>query len=298
MARNREKPGSMTHQVKSILDGKLAIGRSKYQDQLLDRQRGDRINTGSRIYSWSTYRSYLKIGSAFGRWAHEKHDCRTIEAARSYVDEYLESRAGLSAYTQALDRSALAKLYSCNTTDFNVEHASRYRADIVRSRGLVERDRNYNEMRHADFVEFCRATGLRRSEIQVLKPEQLHEVGGTWYLHITGKGGREREAPIVGTLDQVVAVVEKIQSTVPGERVWSHISTNVDIHSYRADYATRCYRELARPLVEVPPSERYCCRNELAGTHLDRVAMLQVSRYLGHNRVSVIAGHYIRTDEL
>ena len=156
MARNREKPGSMTHQVKSILDGKLAIGRSKYQDQLLDRQRGDRINTGSRIYSWSTYRSYLKIGSAFGRWAHEKHDCRTIEAARSYVDEYLESRAGLSAYTQALDRSALAKLYSCNTTDFNVEHASRYRADIVRSRGLVERDRNYNEMRHADFVEFCR----------------------------------------------------------------------------------------------------------------------------------------------
>lgn len=292
------RKGSMTYQVKTVLDSKLAIGRSKYQDQQADRQNGNKAETAARIYSWSTYHSYLKVGSAFGRWVKAEHGCKDLAAARQYVDEYLLSRSGLSTYTQALDRSALAKLYGCSTNDFTVEHLPRNRADITRSRGDAARDRNFSEQRHADFVAFCRSTGLRREELTALKPEQLHLEGDTWYLHIVGKGGREREAPVIGTPEQIAAVVDKIQGTEPGTHVWSHVSTNADIHSYRADYATQMYKALARPLCEVPRAERYCCRGDLAGMHMDKVAMMQVSRALGHNRINVIAGHYIRTEGL
>ena len=40
--------------------------------------------------------------------------------------------------------------------------------------------------------------------------------------------------------------------------------------------------------------EIYCCRGDLAGVWYDRKAMLIASRNLGHNRVDVIAGHYLR----
>lgn len=41
-------------------------------------------------------------------------------------------------------------------------------------------------------------------------------------------------------------------------------------------------------------SSLYCCKKDLAKVWYDRKAMIEVSHALGHNRVSVIAGHYIR----
>ena len=40
-------------------------------------------------------------------------------------------------------------------------------------------------------------------------------------------------------------------------------------------------------------TDRYVCRRDRAGVVYDKAAMLQVSRMLGHNRISVIAGHYL-----
>ena len=76
-------------------------------------------------------------------------------------------------------------------------------------------------------------------------------------------------------------------------KVWSHVSSHADIHSYRADYASAWYKRLARPVSALPKSERYVCRCDRAGVVYDKIAMQQVSRYLGHNRISVIAGHYL-----
>lgn len=61
----------------------------------------------------------------------------------------------------------------------------------------------------------------------------------------------------------------------------------------RADYASAWYKRLARPAAFIPPADRYVCRRDRAGVVYDKAAMLQVSRMLGHNRISVIAGHYL-----
>ena len=88
--------------------------------------------------------------------------------------------------------------------------------------------------------------------------------------------------------------------------MFEKVSKNADIHSYRSDYATALYKQYARPINEIPydrlnvgtgrwyQSEVYVCRGDRAGTKYDKQAMLIVSNALGHNRLSVIAGHYLQ----
>ena len=61
---------SLVDQVKQSLDSKLAIGRSKHQDKLSENERKE--ITSNYIYSWETYRSYLKHGCYFVLWCKEK----------------------------------------------------------------------------------------------------------------------------------------------------------------------------------------------------------------------------------
>ena len=80
------------------------------------------------------------------------------------------------------------------------------------------------------------------------------------------------------------------------EKVWKKIPSNADIHSYRADYATRIYLKYARTIEEIPRRERYVCRRDKKGVIYDRKAMLEASKALGHNRISVVGEHYLRLD--
>ena len=106
---------------------------------------------------------------------------KTLEQARLYVDEYLQSRSHLSAYTQKLDALALAKVYGCKTTYF-VATEVRHRADISRSRGEKVMDRNFSESRNKEFVDFCRSTGLRCSETSELRGTQLIQRNDKFYI--------------------------------------------------------------------------------------------------------------------
>lgn len=298
MARNREKIGSFAYQVKHALDEKLAIGQSKY----LDKQKGV---TGDKIYSWSTYKSYMKQANYFTAWAKETHGSRTLEECRAHVDEYLTERmnGGKSAYTQKLDACALAKLYGCKTTDF-VKTDVRHRADITRSRGEAVRDYHFSEKRNKDLVEFCRSTGLRRAELQALTGNKLIYKENKPYIVVDkgSKGGKYREVPVIGNQQ---FVIDRMNSVGNG-KVFETIHNGADVHSYRSDYATNYYNQIARPISEIPfdrtnagsgrsyQSEVYNCRGDLKGVKYDKVAMLEVSKALGHNRIDVIAAHYIR----
>ena len=51
----------------------------------------------------------------------------------------------------------------------------------------------------------------------------------------------------------------------------------------------------ARPKDEISPAERYVCRRDCAGIVLDKRAMRIASEALGHSRINVIAGHYLRS---
>ena len=286
MARNREKKGSLLHQVKTALDEKLAIGESKFEDKKIGA-------TADKIYSWNTYKTYLKHNIYFIQWAKENHQIKSLDEGKKYVNEWLEMREkqGLSAYTVKLETSALMKLYSISSEDIYKSKA-RYRANINRSRGEKVRDKHFSEENHKDLVRFCRATGLRRAELQQLRGNDLVEINGELFIAVIrgSKGGRHRNIPL--TFDK--AFIEGLMRSKGEDKVFEKIPNGADIHSYRAEYATRLYKALARDVNSLPKSEKYHCRKDLKGICYDKKAMLEVSQALGHNRISVIAGHYIR----
>jgi len=195
---------------------------------------------------------------------------------------------GLSPYTQKLDAAALAKMYGCSSQDF-IKTETRRRAAIVRSRGEKIRDKHFSEKRNQEFVDFCRATGLRRAEMKSLRGDQLvyDEDTKSYFLDVVGKGGRRRLAPILSN-----EAVQRVKGA--DGLVWDKIPNGADIHAYRADYCISVYNKHARPLDSIPKKNRYCCRSDLKGVWYDKNAMAIASQALGHNRISVIAAHYIR----
>ena len=279
---SRHNKISLIGQVKNSLDDKLKIGYSKHQDKKLG-------ITNNYIYSWSTYKTYLKHCCYFVKWCKLNYKCKTLDDCKPYINEYLKTRFNLSAYTIKLEACALAKLYSCSSNDF-ITTPKRLRGNIKRSRSYAKRDELFSEEIHKDFIDFCKSTGLRRKEITALKGNQLIFKDDKYYIGVIGKGGRYRELLVIGNVDLVVNLMKKAKNN----KVFKSISTNADIHSYRADYCNSLYNMFARDLKTLPKSEIYCCRNELAGVWYDKQAMLIASRNLGHNRISVIAEHYLR----
>ena len=186
-------------------------------------------------------------------------------------------------------------------------------------------------------IKFCQGTGLRRHELARLKgsdlltKEQIQAqmmylenksglsadektqlrilqdtkyFNAEYYTRTVGKGGRERISPIVGK--NVEQIVERIKETPADAKVWQHINSNADIHSYRSDYAVTIYKEHAREISEIPydrvnrgtgrpyQSGVYVCRKDESGRKLDKEAMLVCSKALGHNRIEIVANNYIR----
>jgi len=150
-----------------------------------------------------------------------------------------------------------------------------------------------------EFVDFCRATGLRRHEIKNLRAENIRyeeitnintgqRTGRYLITGLKGKGGRLRECPILSK-----AAVERILNTLAKQKVWAKVPTNADIHSYRADYCVTIYEKYARPIADIPKKDRYYCRKDLKGVIYDKRAMAVTSRFLGHSRISVISYNYL-----
>lgn len=270
---------SLVRQAQERLQACLAIGTSKHRDK----QTGQ---TNGKIYSYSTYKTYLKHICYFTDWCRQ-HGCRSLEECRPYVSQYMDTRRDLSPYTLKLDVAALRKLYG---EDIEIVTPDRRRKDITRSRGTAVRDAHFSETRNAAIVALCRATGLRRSELAALRVWDVNlSVDGGDIVVRRGKGGKARIVPIMGT----EAELELIRGLVDGatDRVCPRVPNNMDVHSYRREYATRVYTRYAR--ADIPRSDRYYCRKDRRGIVYDRQAMLITSRALGHNRINVIAEHYL-----
>ena len=278
-------------EMNEILQDKLhkGVGTSKHARKVV----GD--TAADAIFSFNTYKAYKKHCSYFTSWVRAKYKCKTLAQARQYADEWLQMRidTGLSAYTIKLELAALCKLYGDTAADY-ISTPPRLRKNIKRSRGKAARDAHFSEARNAEFVEFCRSTGLRRSEIKALTGDKLEKgADGYWYINVNKmtKGGRPRKVRIIGTNDAIARIVERMQNAGNG-RVFEKIPS-CDIHGYRSEFATAVYKQYARPVKSLPPEERYCCRKDRKGVWYDRKALLETSRQLGHNRVCVVGEHYL-----
>lgn len=122
--------------------------------------------------------------------------------------------------------------------------------------------------------------------------------------HRKDKGGRSRFAPIIGP--NTKQVIERFKNTPAESLVWMHVHGGADIHGYRGDYATMMYRLYARNIKDIPydrinhgtgkrfQGDVYVCRKDEKGKKLDKRAMFKCSKALGHNRLNVVADHYLR----
>lgn len=286
---SKNKAPTLIRQIDQSLQSRLAIGRPKRPDKADGSYK-------KYIYSWQTYRSYMKQLGLFARWCKETHNARYIKECRQYVSEYLQTRSDLSVWTQKLDLAALQKLYQeypeATEKPFGVALQPRLRKDIKRSRQQAVRDADFSVSNNADLITFCKCTGLRRSELQELRGTDITADGLRLHVTRNTKGGRWRMAPLAGTPEEVELVQRMCKAAGDG-RVWSNVPSSADIHSYRADYCQRVYLQHARSADKIPPAERYYCRGDRKGMILDRAAMLEASRALGHNRIDVIASHYL-----
>ena len=211
----------------------------------------------------------------------------------------------------------------------------RRKEDIVRSRGAKVRDRHFSEKKNEELINFCKGCGFRRNVLEKLKGGDLYDRNRVeavleearlegdqpmiractdalktfpdkkyFVLHRKDKGGKTRISPIVGPNTE--KIVERMMNTAPNELVWRYVSSNCDVHGYRADYATYLYKEYARPIENLRyknkikcsdgryRSEIYMCRGDEKGKRLDRRAIGVISIALGHNREDTAISNYIR----
>lgn len=291
--------GSLVKQISDTLNAKTAFGQSKYQAKAAG-------TANDYIYSFSTLKAYMKHCNYFASWCRSNpeitkelgHKARTLEECQPYAGKWISARIsqGLSPYTLKLEAAALTKLYGRSAEDLQLPPTpDRKRQDITRSRNNTVRDKHFSVSKNAPLIAFCKNTGLRRRELAELRYKDImYEYGQMDIFVRNGKGGKQRIVPVLDP-DEVLRLRPDLLSGDPEARVWDKIHSGADIHGYRADYATTLYKRLERPLDTLTRNQKYYCRGDRKGTVYDRAAMLQVSRALGHNRIDVIAGHYLQT---
>lgn len=282
------KRKSLVYQFVERLKGMACYGRSKYEAKAekfaqvkASGVKGWQPIIIDGIYSYETMRSYTKECVSFANWVKNNFAVKDIEVAKTHVDSYLKHRMSNndSAWTLKLIRSALRKVYSDPNLASNVNLPDRKKEQITRSRGQKAMDRKFSVERNQDLIDFCRATGLRRHELKVLKIKDIYrDEEGKLRVEVNqGKGGRSRSVPVIESLES--RVLEIISGKDLDSKVIDNIPVRADIHGYRRDYAANYYKELSG--------------KEFNLEGKDTLAMQQVSWALGHNRLDVVTRNYL-----
>ena len=281
---------SLAEQLKNTLTEKMAIGRSKANDK------ANGIDCRSYIYSWNSYKTYYKQGKAFIKFCKAKgYKCRTLADCRPYCDAWLaDSLArGLSPFTLKLYVATLSKIYSETSASF-METPARLRKNVFRSRREAVRDRNYSAEKHADLLEFAASTGLRRAEIKALRGSKLiQDADGNYRILVNSasKGGRPREALIIGNVQKIV---DMMRAAGDGKVFPDGVPSCIDIHHERSTYACNLYRYLMKTQgIPNDPKDRYICRRDMRSRVYSKKLMAVVSQNLGHSRINVISQAYL-----
>lgn len=278
------KKDKLNYAINMAFEAKQAFGNSRH------RGKADGSASG-RIYSINTMRQYKRVGDKFADFVKRQNpNIKRVPQCKKYVDAFIQEAIdqGLSPWTQQSYRSALTKLFGEDLCSIKIE--KKERSKIKRSRFDVPNARHFSEKNNSELINFCRHTGLRRSELERLTPEQMTVINGDYYLTVKGKGGKIRNARI---LNNDRATIDRIRNTPLGEPVWGSVHSAANIHGYRGDYAKALYESVARDVATLPSREVYFCRKDLVGKSFDKKAMRLVSQSMGHNRIDVIAQSYL-----
>ncbi|ACB86496.1 site-specific integrase [Natranaerobius thermophilus] len=261
--------------------------------------RGSKLNIPEKIFSSNSFQAAMQDSMRFHDFLKEK-GIKSIDKIKvAHATEYLNRRIkeGKRPTTVSRERNSLAKLLGLkNCAEIPAKIPQNTRDNIYKSRPDEIGNKstlNPTEGKYKEVVEFARGTGLRRSEVERVKPENFYRDNGQLKMHLRGKpentkGARPRTVTVRKDYESYVEA--KINETRENgySRIIStltengQISGSLDVHGYgRRDFAWNRYITLSRPLNQIPKEDRYWTRgfNNLC---FDKKALREVVRDLGH----------------
>ena len=288
---SRSRSGSITYQIKNELLSKCRFGES--------RDEAKKNGTACKyIYSYGSLNTYMKQLNYMVKWARTNDiKLKNLEDIKIHGDEWLQFcvDSKFSAWTIAVRRSALAKLLNVPYSYFKTQIPPRKRCDIKRSRNN-RNDSHFSESKNREQIIFCKCTGLRLSELKMIRGNDLFLENGTPYLNVTKgtKGGRSRTIKIYGSPEELKLCVE-LAKQAGDEKIFKHVKESANTHGYRAQFARRVYETEAAKIdqMKLTRKDLYYCRGDKKGTVYIRQALLITSQMLGHNRINVVPINYL-----
>ncbi|BCL80974.1 tyrosine-type recombinase/integrase [Ktedonobacteria bacterium brp13] len=278
------------------LDQLMAPGQSRFAAKVAARQAGESFWTFSTntIHSHRTRQAYQQHVLHFINWAREQYGVNRLISLDALAEElttiYLTQRvsAQKSSYTVQAERSALRLFFQQQHLADTVAIPPRKREQIHRSRGVTKQDQHFQASHWQSTIAFLRACGLRREESTALFVREVYwQSRERLVVYVrNGKGGQSREVLVLPGHEQ--AVWSLVEGREQDEHVFAYLPKNMDIHSYRREYAQSLYLWLA-PGRTLPSST-----GRLKPGDYNRQAALFVSEQLGHHRLDVMLRHYLR----
>ena len=135
---------------------------------------------------------------------------------------------------------------------------------------------------------------LSRAEIKALRGSKLiQDADGNYRILVNSasKGGRPREALIIGNVQKIV---DMMRAAGDGKVFPDGVPTCIDIHHERSTYACNLYRYLMKTQgIPKDPKDRYICRRDMRSRVYSKKLMAVVSQNLGHSRINVISQAYL-----
>jgi len=249
------------------------------------------------IHAKDTYKTYRQQSKAFSKYARETLNIRRLKDLKlTDVGVWLTYRqeCGDNPSTLKTRAAAMAKVLQCSSTDFGFKCPIRKSEDISRSRNDVKMDDRLNEEIHVDILTVAKGTGMRRVELQRLKPSQLEIRDRQAYItNVHGKNGLIRTVPVLKKYnDVVIAIISKCET----EKIFSKkIPSYIDIHSYRGEYAKSLYDQiLAEKKARGEEVKLDYHTRGAVKISVSREIAAQVSPALGHKRISVTITNYLK----
>lgn len=298
----------LTHEVKTALSQNDKRGQSKHTAKQAARAEAQRTHTSytqiTGLYATSSYTTYAKQAMTALYWIADRYGCKRLEECRPYLPAYYEEMQarGLSAWTVRTRVYALCSVYGADYTElFGVGHLpARHRADIKRGRQISAADARHHTPEQEAVRTIARACGARRGGILGLTAGDLLSRDGHLYVHLTEKGGKEREAIVLPEYETAVqeifsAYAENPKAAATGgkQRLFSRsaLPKDMPLHYLRAQYAQDLYRYYEAQ--GATTGQLYHCRADRKGRSYDKGVLMAVSRNMGHSRCDVVVSHYL-----
>lgn len=291
MSRN----GSIRYQIEKTLKLLCRFGESRHEAK--------KAHTACRyIYSFNTMKTYIRQLNYMVDWAKENGiKLKNIDDIKEHGDEWLQWSVNkkFSSWTVSVRRSALCKLCEVPYSYFKTKIPPKKRQDVKRSRDMSKSLKYFSESKNIEQITFCRCTGLRLSELKLIRGSDLYfdEFGHPWLSVTRGtKGGRKRHTKLYGSPEEIEICISLCKKA-KGEKVFPNVKERANTHGYRAQYCQRVYEAEKRDLSTLSHSEKVFCRKDKKGIVYDKQALLICSSMLGHNRYDVCALSYLYNQE-